>query len=103
MNSKIVATRTETAPAEPEHHVTERADDLLALTRDEFMTLVNEAADLVLAELDLGDRDLDLLNLVVNTAGYLIDNPDAEADLDAVITDQYGIEPEELRGWWDWS
>jgi len=67
-----------------------------------LMTAVNAAADLVHDGLGLGDRDMDVLNLVVNATATLIDNPDAT--LDDVITEQYSTDPEELRGWWgDWS
>ncbi|MFD9593070.1 hypothetical protein ACFWA9_09970 [Kitasatospora sp. NPDC059973] len=106
MSNKTVATRTETSPAAPEqadaeHRITPQDDDLLALTREEFMTLVNGAADLILDALDLGERDSDLINLVVNATGAMIDNPDVT--FDEMVIEQYSETPDELRGWWDWS
>ncbi|MFD8597728.1 hypothetical protein ACFV1L_22260 [Kitasatospora sp. NPDC059646] len=103
MSTDAIATRTETTPepAGTEHRIASQADDLLALTRDEFMTLVNGAADLVLDALDLGERDNDLINLVVNATGAMIDNPDVT--FDEMVIEQYSATPEELRGWWDWS
>lgn len=69
-------------------------------TRDRITTAVNAGADLVMDNLELGDRDRDLLNLVVNAALSLLDAP--AMTLDDVIEENYETSPSELRGWWDW-
>jgi hypothetical protein len=69
-------------------------------TRDDVEVAVNAGADLVMEDLSLGDRDYDLINLVVNA--IMVRLEDAEASLDDVIRENYGDSPEEVRGWWDW-
>lgn len=63
---------------------------------------VNAGADLILGELDLGDRDNDLINLVVNAAVYLVENPDGS--FEDMISENWGEETsaDDVRGWWDW-
>jgi hypothetical protein len=61
---------------------------------------VNDGRDLVYDALVLGDRDSDLLNLVVNAALSLLDNPDM--DFEAVVISCYDATPEEVREWWSW-
>lgn len=51
--------------------------------------------------LSIGDRDGDLISLVVNAALTLLDEPGLS--LDEVIRRCYEVEPAEVRGWWDWS
>ena len=67
-------------------------------TREQLSRAVNDGAELVLDALLLGERDEDLITLVVNAALSKLDNP--EVDLDAVIQDHYSEDP---RGWWDFS
>ncbi|KPC89288.1 hypothetical protein [Streptomyces sp. STCH 565 A] len=68
---------------------------------DDIRFAVNQGADLVQEGLDLGDRDSDLINLVVNAIVTVAEDPDVDG-LDTVIETQYGESPEEVRGWWDW-
>jgi hypothetical protein len=70
--------------------------------REEVSRAVNAGADLVRDGLPTGDRDSDLLNLVVNAALTLLDEPGL--DLDEVIRRCYEVEPAVVRGWWGgWS
>ncbi|MFC9974278.1 hypothetical protein ACFVH6_25580 [Spirillospora sp. NPDC127200] len=61
---------------------------------------VNDGADMILGELDLGDRDNDLINLVVNATCFLAEN--GEGHFSDMVRANYDIEPDEIRGWWDW-
>ncbi|MFE7463082.1 hypothetical protein ACFU6R_03120 [Streptomyces sp. NPDC057499] len=63
--------------------------------------VANQGADLVVGGPDLGDRDGDLINLVVNAIVTAAQDPQV-ADLDAAIEAQYETSPEEVRSWWDW-
>ncbi|MEU9795040.1 hypothetical protein AB0E27_31360 [Streptomyces sparsogenes] len=69
-------------------------------SRGQVSTALNSGADLVSIGLDLGDRDTDLINLIVNAQAHVLDKPDA--DLDEVIGTNYSESPEEVRSWWDW-
>ena len=71
-------------------------------SREQVAQAVNAGADLVRDELPTGDRDADLINLVVNAALTLLDEPGL--DLDEVIRRCYEAEPATVRGWWGgWS
>lgn len=73
-------------------------------TEEQISTAVNAGADLVSDELDLGDRDTDLLGIVVNAVMTLLKDP--TADLDKVIAENYQFEEEDEnpRKWWSgWS
>ncbi|WP_424214759.1 hypothetical protein ACN20G_23325 [Streptomyces sp. BI20] len=61
---------------------------------------VNAGADLVLDELDGSEHNDDLVSLVVNAIMARLDNP--EISFDEMIRQNYGEEPEEVRGWWGW-
>lgn len=74
----------------------------MTLTLDRVERLVNEGADIVLAELDLGDRDRDLLGLVVCSTIHLLREGKPSAELDDVIKKHYTSTPAEVRDWWDW-
>ncbi|MGW7434701.1 hypothetical protein [Streptomyces sp. NPDC054849] len=67
----------------------------------ELTTAANGGADLVLDGLDLGDRDRDLINLVVNAIVTVAEDPQVD-DLDSVIETNYDESPEDVRNWWDW-
>lgn len=69
-------------------------------TRDQVAAAVNAGADCIRDALDVGDRDTDLINLVVNAALTFLDQP--EADFDAVVGANYEASAREVRGWWDW-
>ena len=71
---------------------------MAGFTREQISRAVNAGAELVLDSLLLGERDEDLIDLVVNAALSKLDNP--EVDLDAVVQEHYS---EDLRGWWDFS
>jgi hypothetical protein len=68
-------------------------------TYGEVLDIANKAADLVIKELGLPDCGRrDVVNLVVNAIGSLMENPET-ASLDEVIRDNYSAEPEEVRSW----
>jgi hypothetical protein len=70
-------------------------------SRDEISHAVNAGADLVLTEFDLGDRDMDVLNLVVNAALTVLDKPDAT--MNDVAECCYSESLDEIRAWWDFT
>jgi len=58
------------------------------------------AQDLITRELDLGERDDDLLDLLRRGAAALLASPDITT-LDALIRAAgYQSPPAEIRGWW---
>ena len=71
-----------------------------AFTRAQVEQAANAGADLVRDGLDIGDRDTDLINLVVNATLTMLDEPGV-SDLDDVIRRCYETEPAEVRGWWN--
>ena len=74
----------------------------MTYTREQVLDAVNGGSDLVRTALDLGDRDDDLLNLVVNAVMSVLDNP--ETDLDSAIRENYQTEPSAVLSWWsNWS
>lgn len=57
------------------------------------------AGELVCDALDLGERDRDLIGIVVNAIRVRLGEPDA--DLDTVLEQSYPtFTPEEIRSWW---
>jgi hypothetical protein len=80
-------------------------------TDEEVTKAMNAGADRVLDDegTGLSDRDRDLINLVVNAQGYVLDHPDATLDdvIEATYTDvdrrAYGgmSLPDIVRGWLD--
>lgn len=73
-----------------------------AYSREQVSEAVNAGADLVRDDLDVDGRDVDLINLIVNAALTLLDEPGLS--LDDVIKRCYDTEPAEVRGWWSgWS
>ncbi|MEU5299741.1 hypothetical protein ACH4YO_07995 [Streptomyces noursei] len=72
------------------------------LTLERVERLVNEGADIVLDELDLGDRDRDLLGLAVVSMIHLLREDKDSVELDEVIKGRYEASPAEVRNWWDW-
>lgn len=72
-------------------------------TREEVDTAADAAVDMLIAELGLGDRDIDLLRLAcAAVAGKLADSA---ATLDNVVECSYdGVSTAELKSWWNgWS
>lgn len=67
-------------------------------TREDISNAVNNGVDLVADELAGGERDMDLMNMVVNAVMTLLENPNYT--LDEVIEECYGEDPEEVRSWW---
>ncbi|MGK5496411.1 hypothetical protein [Streptomyces sp. URMC 125] len=65
-------------------------------TRDEISRAVNEGADLVIDEIG-GERDADLINLVVNAIMTCLETPGA--DIDTVLEENYE-DPDDVRSWW---
>ncbi|OLF13489.1 hypothetical protein [Actinophytocola xanthii] len=59
---------------------------------------VHAGADLVQDELDLGERDQDLIHLIVNAATMHLDNPDVS--FDDVVRATFDRPPAAVRGWW---
>lgn len=71
-------------------------------TLPDITTALHAGADLIQSELDLGERDEDLIGLVVEAALSCLDDPDTS--LDHVVRDTYDYPPDEVRGWWSsWS
>ncbi|MFF3555348.1 hypothetical protein ACFYXL_18335 [Streptomyces tsukubensis] len=72
------------------------------LTQERIEQAVNEGADLVIADLDLGDRDMDLLGLAVVTIIDRTFTGKPEDGLDDVIRRNYqDVTPEDVRSWMD--
>ncbi|MEW1546883.1 hypothetical protein [Streptomyces tsukubensis] len=72
------------------------------LTQDRIQQAVNEGADLVIVDLDLGDRDMDLLGLVAVTIIDRIFTGKPDDGLDDVIRRNYeGVTPKDVRSWMD--
>ncbi|MCF3100993.1 hypothetical protein IPZ58_05310 [Streptomyces roseoverticillatus] len=71
-------------------------------TRDQVSAAINGGADLVTDELVDAERDVDLINLVVNAALSILDTP--EISLNDVMERNYEGGAEEVRSWWGvWS
>ncbi|RGD62442.1 hypothetical protein DR950_36010 [Kitasatospora xanthocidica] len=71
-------------------------------TRSAISKSINDAADLVIEELNGGERDADLVSAVVNAALTMLDDPDAS--FRQIVEENYDIEESELRSWWGgWS
>lgn len=70
-------------------------------THEHVSEAINAGADTVRDALDLGDRDIDLLNLVVNAAITSLEHPDSTFD-DIVNANYAENTPDDVRGWWDW-
>lgn len=70
----------------------------MTYTREQVVAALNASADLVHHELNLSDRDGDLLNLMVNAVATLLDGQ--AADFDAVVTTNYSAPPHEVCEWW---
>lgn len=60
----------------------------------------NQGAELVLDALNLGDRDRDLINLVINATVYLATEP--TASFDEMVDANFSDSSAEVRAWWDW-
>ncbi len=74
------------------------------LTRDEVMRVVNAAANLIVEELWWGDDatpEEDVVNLLVNVFGAMLDNPDTTVD--EVMDADYECGAEGVRSWWGWG
>lgn len=73
---------------------------------DQVSRAANDGADLVTGGLDLGERDTDLINVVVNATLSLLQHP--EMSLDDVLNanwepdDDHETAAEMVRSWWDW-
>ncbi len=67
-------------------------------TYEQVLSAANQAAGMVIEELQLPDCGArDVVNLVVNALGTLIEEP--TASLDKVIWDNYSEDPEVVRSW----
>jgi hypothetical protein len=78
------------------------------LTRDEVMRVLNKAADLVIEEIGRGGDatpEDDVINLLVNVFGAMLDNPDTTVDevMDANYTGDGESGAEMVRSWWGWE
>jgi hypothetical protein len=69
-------------------------------TSEQVMRAANEGADLILEGFDVTDREIDLVNLVVNAISSCLKNPNAT--LSDVASENYEADLEEIHGWWDW-
>jgi hypothetical protein len=73
---------------------------------------VNAGADFIIAELDLGDRDTDLVNLVANAIGTAWKRAGSMEDVEweEFAAENWGDPPEDIddreswdpKNWWDW-
>ncbi len=73
---------------------------------------VNAGADFIIAELDLGDRDTDLVNLVANAIGTAWKRAGSMEDVEweEFVAENWGDPPEDIddrkswdpKNWWDW-
>lgn len=73
-------------------------------TREEVADAIREGISLVTVELDLGERDTDLLTLTGHAQLAKLANPTAGAvTLNKVIKANYQEPPAVVRKWWDWS
>lgn len=67
-----------------------------------FDDAVHRGADRVIEELQLGERDIDLINLVRAAISTTLVQP--EAPLDDAITEHFSHSAQEVRSWWsDWT
>ncbi|MFC4859286.1 hypothetical protein [Actinophytocola glycyrrhizae] len=66
--------------------------------RTALATALNSGADMLERELELGDRDQDLINLMVNATLARLDDP--TVSFDDMIGDNFDTLPHEVRGWW---
>ena len=72
-------------------------------TYEQVSTAVNAGADLVTDGLaGLGDMERDLVNLVVNAALTVLEQPRVRT-FDGVVRRCYSDSPREVRRWWDWD
>ena len=71
-------------------------------TRDEVIDLVSKAADLVSSDIYIcGEREVDVINLVVNATGSIMDY--GELTLNDVMDENYKGGAATVRQWWDWN
>ena len=68
---------------------------------DHVTNAINAGADTIRDALDLGERDTDLVNLVVNAAVTSLEQPGSTFD-DIVNANYTDDTPDDVRGWWDW-
>ena len=67
-------------------------------TYRQVLSAANQAAEMVIGELELPDCGArDIVNLVVNALGTLLEEP--TASLDKVIWDNYSEDPQVIRSW----
>jgi hypothetical protein len=74
------------------------------LAREEVMRVVNEAANLIIEEMEWGNdatREADAVNLLVNVFGAMLDDPDTTVD--EVMDASYEGGAETVRSWWGWG
>lgn len=67
-------------------------------TQQDVSRAVNAGADTVMDALDLGERDRDVVNLVVNAALAELERPGVT--FDAVIGANFAETPQQVREWW---
>ncbi|GHF38808.1 hypothetical protein GCM10010218_20060 [Streptomyces mashuensis] len=70
-------------------------------TQEQISRTINDGADLVADGLGLDERDADLLNLMVNAALSLLEDP--TLSLNDVMDRNYDGGAEEVLSWWDWK
>jgi hypothetical protein len=76
-----------------------RAEALQAMIRDAFIAVLNQAADHVIEEMEWdGSREEDAINLLINTFGTMLDNPDVTVD--EVMEANYSGGADQVRSWW---
>jgi hypothetical protein len=72
-------------------------------TRSDVSAALSAGADVILDELDSGERDRDLITLIINAAMSCLDNPHEETSFDQVAYDTNVEHPDSVRAWWSHS
>lgn len=65
--------------------------------RAALSTALNSSADMLERELLLGERDQDLINLMVNATLARLDDP--AVPFEDMVSENFSL-PREVRGWW---
>lgn len=66
--------------------------------RAALSTALNSGADMLERELVLGERDQDLITLMVNAALARLDDP--TVSFEDMVSENFDCLPCEVRGWW---
>ncbi|MEU7153817.1 hypothetical protein AB0B15_38255 [Streptomyces sp. NPDC045456] len=73
----------------------------IGYTRDQVQEAVNAGADMVLANINIGEPEEDALNLAVNGAMMCLEK--IGSTFAEMVEEQYGETVEEVLSWWGWG